>query len=417
MVLQSTVGTFRQTEHQKVAMAWAVNQEAPKELHWVGSIRSAKTAGAAFIDFMLACAGVGPQLHGAVSVGAYRRNIWPYLRDYGLIFGVPVVERLRHREPHILIGGVECFVFGMKLAGASDSMQGFTSYHTHIDEAPLMHPDAYDEAMDRSSGRGCKVLTTMNPESEGHWFKTGVIDACDGDLSTMMVSRLENNPFVDDATKEWLSGRYTGHLWRRKINAEWVGAAGLVYPTWENVRADFPDRPYIDMSVDWGVTAATCGLYFARRRDAAGWIVCGEYYETGERVERSTGDHANGLLAAGRKIGVLDDIVQDPSAAALRIELEQRGHRTISADNDRKEGLEATRLALENGDLVIDARACPNLVREIRGYSWDVRATERGDDEPDGSTDDHAMDALRYWVMHRRPSLPTLSYIGNASLR
>ncbi|WP_323178729.1 hypothetical protein [Streptomyces sp. NBC_01381] len=42
--------------------------------------------------------------------------------------------------------------------------------------------------------------------------------------------------------------------------------------------------------------------------------------------------------------------------------------------------------------------SCEGLLAELPGYSWDPKATERGDDAPI-KVDDHSADALRY-VIH-----------------
>jgi phage terminase large subunit len=38
---------------------------------------------------------------------------------------------------------------------------------------------------------------------------------------------------------------------------------------------------------------------------------------------------------------------------------------------------------------------CPNLIREIEGYVWDPKLSEKGIDAP-FKRDDHSVDALRY---------------------
>jgi phage terminase large subunit len=46
---------------------------------------------------------------------------------------------------------------------------------------------------------------------------------------------------------------------------------------------------------------------------------------------------------------------------------------------------------------LIVADRCKHLIREIPGYSWDPKATEKGEDKPI-KVADHSLDAARYAV-------------------
>jgi phage terminase large subunit len=52
--------------------------------------------------------------------------------------------------------------------------------------------------------------------------------------------------------------------------------------------------------------------------------------------------------------------------------------------------------ALAAGRLLVH-ESCAGLLSELPGYSWDPKATERGEDAP-LKVDDHSCDALRYAV-------------------
>ncbi len=43
---------------------------------------------------------------------------------------------------------------------------------------------------------------------------------------------------------------------------------------------------------------------------------------------------------------------------------------------------------------------CPNLIREIEGYCWDPKSSEKGFDAPIKSND-HSVDGLRYILSSR----------------
>ena len=63
-------------------------------------------------------------------------------------------------------------------------------------------------------------------------------------------------------------------------------------------------------------------------------------------------------------------------------------------------------LLLDAGRLMVHPR-CERLIGELEGYLWDSKAQERGEDRPI-KQDDHAVDALRYGLMHYRRDLRRL---------
>ena len=76
------------------------------------------------------------------------------------------------------------------------------------------------------------------------------------------------------------------------------------------------------------------------------------------------------------------------------------------ANNAVLEGVQLVSSALDAGRLMIHPR-CERLIAELEGYAWDERARERGEDRP-LKQDDHAVDALRYGLMHYRREMRRL---------
>ncbi len=70
------------------------------------------------------------------------------------------------------------------------------------------------------------------------------------------------------------------------------------------------------------------------------------------------------------------------------------------ADNAVLDGIRSVASLLAAGRLVIH-ESCEALIRELEGYAWDPKASERGLDAP-LKEDDHGPDALRYAVMAMR---------------
>lgn len=109
------------------------------------------------------------------------------------------------------------------------------------------------------------------------------------------------------------------------------------------------------------------------------------------------------ISAEYSKFEVFDAAYADPSGAGEIGEFEERGM-WFKKDtpeggklNHVKHGINAVRKLLgrtESIGLLIDREKCPNLIRQLAGYSYKENATE----EQPVKKDDHAPDALRYMV-------------------
>ena len=89
----------------------------------------------------------------------------------------------------------------------------------------------------------------------------------------------------------------------------------------------------------------------------------------------------------------------DPAAASLKLELSRRGFPVRNAKNDVVNGIRLTGSLLENKILKVSP-VCFNLLKEAKGYVWDAKKQEYGEDAPI-KKNDHAMDAMRYYVYSR----------------
>ena len=88
-------------------------------------------------------------------------------------------------------------------------------------------------------------------------------------------------------------------------------------------------------------------------------------------------------------------IIVDPSAASFIAELKQRGFQIKKANNDVLDGIRFTG-SLLNEEKIAFSESCVNTLKEFSSYTWDPKATDRGEDKP-VKTNDHAMDAVRYF--------------------
>lgn len=89
-------------------------------------------------------------------------------------------------------------------------------------------------------------------------------------------------------------------------------------------------------------------------------------------------------------------VIIDPSASAMIAEIEAAGRfLVIKADNSVLDGIRNTATLISLGRYRINLDQCPATVKEFYSYMWDEKRTD--EDKP-VKENDHAMDALRYFI-------------------
>ena len=151
------------------------------------------------------------------------------------------------------------------------------------------------------------------------------------------------------------------------------------------------------VSSDYGIQNATVFLLWQKEVCSKRWICLNEYYYSGRdnHYQKTVSEHVKGLIQMLNGIEPRAIIV-DPSASALITEIRRKGYHVRRADNDVKEGIDDVSTMLAN-QLLAFCDCCVNTIGEFGIYSWDEKASERGEDAP-LKENDHAMDATRYFV-------------------
>jgi PBSX family phage terminase large subunit len=89
-------------------------------------------------------------------------------------------------------------------------------------------------------------------------------------------------------------------------------------------------------------------------------------------------------------------LISDPEDANFKLVARNRGLRVVDAKKDVLDGIKRTQTLFATKRLKIN-RKCKNLINELSGYAWDVKALEKGEEKP-LKIGDHLCDALRYVV-------------------
>ena len=175
-----------------------------------------------------------------------------------------------------------------------------------------------------------------------------------------------------------------------------VLAEGLVYPMFgkdcivEPITE--PCERYV-ISMDYGIQNPTAMILWGKQGDT--WYALKEFYHSGRETgsQKTDQQYYDELEKLAGDLPV-DCLIVDPSATSF-IALVRQNHRfkVRKAVNDVVDGIQKTAACLSNGKIKICA-CCERSIQEFGLYSWDDKAVE---DTPI-KEDDHAMDAIRYFV-------------------
>ncbi|TDD90786.1 PBSX family phage terminase large subunit, partial [Actinomadura rubrisoli] len=278
---------------------------------------------------------------------------------------------------------------------------------------------------------------TTNPAGSNHWLMRdylaraslhmtrdgAVLRSAEGNRLDLhrFSFKLEDNPSLPAEYVAQVKAENVGLFYRRNVLGEWVLAEGAVYP-WDEARHIVEDLPpitrWLATALDYGTTnpfhAGTLGvgsdglLYLTREWR---WDSRREHHQLSDveyshRLREWLGTVP---IPTTTLTGVAPEYtIVDPSAASFRVQLYRDGITAKLGNNAVLDGIRSVSSLLALGALRVHA-SCVELAREMAGYSWDDKASERGEDAP-LKVDDHGPDMLRYAVHTTRsawrPLLP-----------
>lgn len=371
-----------------------------------GSVRSGKTS----IMSLSFCLWAMGNFNGCAfaycgkSVGAVERNIVTpllgiaYLRrnfDIRYNRGDHVITARRGKREN------RFYLFGGKDESSYSLIQGITLAGVMLDEVALMPRSFVEQALARCSVTGAKFWFNCNPENPEHWFRKEWLLKAPERNALHLHFTMDDNPGLDDATRERYRTMYSGVFYQRYVLGLWVMAEGIVYDMFDHTRNVYSEAP-IDM-VDRSMRFIACDY------GTTNPCVFLDIYDDGEivRVDReyrwdSRAEHRQKTDEeyAGDFMAFMGSswcaVYVDPSAASFIAALRRRGVYVIEANNAVLDGIRRTGALFQRGSLVVHD-TCTGLLDELGSYRWDDKAAQRGEEKPVKQLD-HAPDALRYFV-------------------
>ena len=337
--------------------------------------------------------------------GTLERNVLAPMRD---LYGAKMVSPLRADGTATLFGErVHCL--GADNKKHVDRLRGASIKYCYGDEVVTWNAEAFEMLKSRLDKAYSCFDGTCNPAGPGHWFKKFLDSGAD--IFSQQYG-IDDNPFLPESVRAALKREYTGVFYQRYILGQWVAAEGAVYPMFargRHVSANAPDTRFTWVGVDYGHTNPTAFVRLGLGEDGRVWALEEYYHASGETGARSPRQYAADLIRFARGS---ECVVIDPSAEGFILQLHEDSPalRLKKADNAVLEGVQLVSAALDAGKLMFHPR-CERLIAEMEGYRWDERARERGEDKP-RKEDDHAVDALRYGLMHYRRDVRRLCRQG-----
>lgn len=374
-----------------------------------GSIRSGKTVSEGISFFIWAFTNFQEQNFGLCgkTINSFRRNVWTWCKSLLRIRGYQISESRDENKITIIYKGKTnyFYVFGGRDERSQDLIQGITLAGVLFDEVALMPESFVNQATGRCSVTGSKYWFNCNPDNPSHWFKKNWIDKAKDKNLLYLHFTMDDNLSLSEDIKERYRNLYVGVFFKRFILGLWVVAEGAIYDMFdeeENVYTrlersihDYPD-PVV--AIDYGTTNPLAALLCID--DENQFLIQDEYYfnsreEGYQKTDEQYLDDINKWLIENLGTNPYPQLIVDPSAASFIVAARMRGYRVKEADNTVLDGIRQVSTMLARRVLKINKR-CKNLIREILGYVWDDNT--RTDKEKPLKMNDHAVDAMRYWI-------------------
>lgn len=301
--------------------------------------------------------------------------------------------------------GKKCYALGADNKKSVAKIQGATFEYVYGDEVTTWSEEVFQMLKSRLRCEHSHFDGTCNPDSPNHWFK----EFLDSDADIFQQSYIIDDGVLPPKVVEELKKEYFGTVYYdRYILGKWALAEGLVYPYFDNVVPTVERRysQYI-VSMDYGTQNPTAMILWGECNGV--WYAIREYYHSG----RETGRQKTDLEYYEDMCSFLGDILPksviiDPSAASFIVLMKQRKkYRVRGADNDVMLGIRNTASVLSERKIMFND-CCKRTIQEFGLYCWD----DRSGTDAVIKENDHAMDAVRYFVQTMKLYRPKTEYIS-----
>jgi PBSX family phage terminase large subunit len=342
--------------------------------------------------------------------------------------------KYNHQSGFLDLMGSRWKVLGAKDEGSERFLRGATVGYCVGDELTLMPQSFFYMMLTRMSPPGARFYGTTNTDSPFHWLKVWMDDPSHASDLYRLHFTMDDNPNLPRDYVEAQKRLYKGLFYRRFILGLWVLAEGAIYrDCWsDELLYDDASTPlglynaggHVDrwISVDCGVDHPQVYLDWYDDGDTI-WIA--NQYRWDSRVEmrqKTDGQYADDLqkfmnteirqkpgepdlLIESRNRGC--QIILPPECASFEAELMLRGMWVSIADNEVNEGIKTLASLMSRRKLRLHKTRCASLIAQLQTYSWDPKASLRGEEKPlkqsSGLSVDDDCDCARYGAHGKIP--------------
>ncbi len=395
---------MNQTAHLSPKQLESLSGSTARVNIWEGSVRSGKTI-ASLLRWLIYVA--TSDISGELVVvsrtrSSAARNVFAPLADPNL-FG-PAASQVHYTAgaDTATVLGRTVWVLGSSDVRSENVLRGLTCSGAYVDEVTLLREDFFTQLLNRL-WEGAKLFGTTNPDNPAHWLKKKFLDRLDvlPDWRRWKFV-LDDNPALSEERKAAIRRENTGLFYRRNVLGEWVAAEGAIYDMWDPARhvVDPGQVPAMErvlaVGIDYGTTNPTRGLIVGLAQQAL-WVL-DEWAPAGGTDAELSAAFIRWLDSRPEPVWRDPDwVFVDPAAASFKLQLYRDGLTNVAnGANSVVPGIRTVGSLLALDRLKVST-SCPHLIDQLPGYSWDPKATERGEDKP-LKVADHEADALRYAV-------------------
>lgn len=288
-----------------------------------------------------------------------------------------------------------------------EKFQGASLDFVWFDEEPPY--DIYEECRMRVIDRTGDIWGTMTPLKGLTWVYD-IIYLNSGDDDEIWCETMEwaDNPFLSKKEINALSKTMSKDTLESRRYGHFNSSEGLVYTEFDISKHviepfDIPSKWQDCISIDPGLHNPLACLFFAIDYDSNVYVV-DEYYKSGKDIDY----HASKIFAKakelnwkydskGRIYGLIDSAANQKTLSSIKSVTELFYDKGIivnpCVEKTLFAGIATVKDYLASNKLFI-FKNCVNLIREIKSYWWG-----KGDNPI--KKDDHALDALRYYLMSK----------------
>lgn len=382
-----------------------------------GSVRSGKTITVItrFIEFILTSPHNDFCMVGK-TLNTLERNVVKPFKQMLQSMNIPVEHSHYFNEIYFL--GNTVALYGLGKHGDDEKVQGSTFAGTLVDEATVIDEEAFKMLISRNSLSDAKMFITCNPANPNHYLFSEYLtdnELLHSGMVRKWKFKLEDNTTLTPEYIKNLKASYKpGSLfYRRYIDGEWVSGQGAIFDSFtdENILhgdVDLSDYTTLGIGSDYGTSTTTCYSLVGIKQGEDGQreyhVLDERYYNAQERgISQTDTERVQDILQLQEDYNLTSSTTFYCShdAGSLLAELERNRQIKLSLETFMPDTLDCiNRMSslFHTNQLKIHER-CKETIKQVQGYEWDIKASQRGEDRP-VKKDDHLVDSMRGPIMH-----------------